>query len=1476
MRKIHKTHTPKRMISWLLALCICFSTVVTCGLFAAAENTTQQQNTTNFTVNMGTPIKEDNEPDKFTYPHANVTAKTGVTDPITVLNVTVTSGTIDTADLTEKPTMTDNSNKSATWIFSTADNKTANDITTMLKKLQFTKGDNMDITVTVDSNKVSENLKNTTNKLTYNPANGHYYMYVSNTISWSKAYNAAKTYTFAGRKGYLATPTDQAQVNYMLSISNTVSWYGGTSLLYNNAKINDLDKLDLGNNKFQYQGSHTMGQTAQNKAKMYWACGPKAGTPLSTGTTATWGNGEPNEVNATDAIDKTNGNVQSYETCLMLIIESGVVKGINDILEGNRPQDNLKAVGYFVEFGGYVEAGKADPGGRDETKTGKSEEKNVTPMEAEANINGLKYAPLSEACKALKDGETLVLEKATGLTKAEDQILPANAKIQTKDGHTYTAGNGSTPKIDIDENGQLTLKDGVIDASANAPVIVPGTDGKNYTVIASEAATVTASGNNEPTVRSDKDGTVKIGDVTYTYQNPSDTESAVIAVPDAMKNSDEVTKAEIPANIAATVVIDDTQNVTTDGNGTGKVTVEKVNNTPTVKFENGANATAFGSTVSNAGPGELTLTPPSAGATIPDRAKVTATENGTFTADGHTYTVTDDMKEFYLGEFDIKLTVDEHLTADPTTVTRTVTEGKKYYGDVYEVTLKPMENYEISPDDVTVEMNNQALAETVATQDGENVKVQVTVKGNAAVTANAKRQMRVITVTDATNTQGNVTASYVDDNSQTQTVDKDAQNQMTVEKGREVTLKFDNPTFFVWKKDDNTLFTEKTNVTDNMNVTPTFKSNVETGTDGAKIGADNFPVHLSKVAAFTEDKAKTDSAVQAVQADGTEIAKDQITVDLSALKNMTEAGVTQVTFTANGVSVTVEVEVLDTKPIVTGKTAHTITFVGEPNTEYTVKKPDGSTETIITDANGKATVKGLQKGQEYTISNEIYGETTVKTSLVDAKDIAESFAKDGDTTTTNGKTDETESAENSNVTVTVDEDGNYKAALKQNVDKTVEVPDTWETVKVDLNGNNIKGDDATQTTPAAPGLKFTQGTKNDRPGTKLNIVDTKGTGKVQGGNGSVENPNGAAGIETDTAKAPTETGVTVGGTATILGGNGATDATGTGGNGGAGITGALETTVSGGHVQGGNGGDGSTGDGGTGAAGIKTDNKQVKIESGTVTGGDGGNGGSSTESNGSNGGNGGTGIDSGSGSITIDKNGTVSGGAGGNGGNSTNQNAGNGGQGGGGTIGETNNSGKIDGGTGGAGGNSEHGNGGNGGQGGSGTDGKTDNNQGGQIGGGTGGNGGFSTDKDGGTGGSGGNGINGETTNSGNVDGGVGGAGGDSDKGNGGNGGAGGNGIAGNTENTESGQIGAGQGGAGGNSNLGSGGRGGQSGVPVVGTLHNSGAITEVAPTGTDGIGVNSMQNAQTGDNTPYIALVSIAVLAAGFMLIALRKKAKK
>lgn len=70
---------------------------------------------------------------------------------------------------------------------------------------------------------------------------------------------------------------------------------------------------------------------------------------------------------------------------------------------------------------------------------------------------------------------------------------------------------------------------------------------------------------------------------------------------------------------------------------------------------------------------------------------------------------------------------------------------------------------------------------------------------------------------------------------------------------------------------------------------------------------------------------------------------------------------------------------------------------------------------------------------------------------MDAKDIAKQFEDRGaGDTTGNNAMDKTEKAENSNVQVVVDDDGNYKVIVKKDIDHTVEIPDTWGEVKIDL------------------------------------------------------------------------------------------------------------------------------------------------------------------------------------------------------------------------------------------------------------------------------------------------------------------------------------------------------------------------------------------------------------------------------------------
>lgn len=643
-------------------------------------------------------------------------------------------------------------------------------------------------------------------------------------------------------------------------------------------------------------------------------------------------------------------------------------------------------------------------------------------------------------------------------------------------------------------------------------------------------------------------------------------------------------------------------------------------------------------------------------------------------------------------------------------------------------------------------------------------------------------------------------------------------------------LKADNESFFVWVDKANTgkVYNGTTVISsqtaDKVTLIPVYRTNVVNGADGSSIAADDFVIHVNDVGNLTASDAKNRANVKAYGANGDDITAT-VTVDQDKLDELTAKGkgiyAAALTFQAGaGAATSITVEVTDDKPAVIGQTAHTLTFTGRPKTEYSVREldtsgnPVGHTLKFKTDENGKGIASGLKKATEYKISHSNFGSTVGKTSLVDAADIAKQFEEKGaGDTNSNNATDNTEKAENSNVEVTVDDNGNYKVTVKKDIDQTVQIPDTWGDIRIDLGGHTITGDKADDDNAAKPGLEFVKdANSNEHPGTNLEIVN----GTIKGGDGSAKHPDGAAGIGAsgDTADA----GIIIGNNANVTGGNGANGTEGKdGGNGGAGIdgNGKITPTVSG-TVTGGNGGKGGNsatdipGNGGNGGSGISAGDKTITINpGGTVKGGDAGNGGNATGDNtnpGGNGGNGGTGTETTQPGKTDNNGGTTSGGNGGDGGKSDNGNGGNGGNGGSGSTGENNNNGGTSsGGSGGNGGDSDKGNGGSGGNGGSsGETGGT----GGDNTGGNGGNGGGSNNGNGGTGGNGGDSNNGTGGNGGNGGdsnngtGGSGGNGGDSNSGTGGNGGNGGGSDSGT----------GGNGGNGGDSNSGNGGTGGDGG----------------------------------------------------------------
>ena len=366
-------------------------------------------------------------------------------------------------------------------------------------------------------------------------------------------------------------------------------------------------------------------------------------------------------------------------------------------------------------------------------------------------------------------------------------------------------------------------------------------------------------------------------------------------------------------------------------------------------------------------------------------------------------------------------------------------------------------------------------------------------------------------------------------------------------------LKADNESFFVWVDKANTgkVYNGTTVISsqtaDKVTLIPVYRTNVVNGADGSSIAADDFVIHVNDVGNLTASDAKNRANVKAYGANGDDITAT-VTVDQDKLDELTAKGkgiyAAALTFQAGagaGAATSITVEVTDDKPAVIGKTAHTLTFTGRPKTEYSVReldttgRPVGHILKFKTDENGKGIASGLKKATEYRISHSNFGSTVGKTSLVDAADIAKQFEEKGaGDTNSNNATDNTEKAENYNVEVTVDDNGNYKVTVKKDIDQTVQIPDTWGDIRVDLGGHTITGDKADDDKEAKPGLEFVKdANSNEHPGTNLEIVN----GTIKGGDGSAKHPDGAAGIGAsgDTADA----GIIIGSNANVTGGNGA-------------------------------------------------------------------------------------------------------------------------------------------------------------------------------------------------------------------------------------------------------------------------------------------------------------------------------------------------
>ena len=217
----------------------------------------------------------------------------------------------------------------------------------------------MTVTVTLTANQTSIP---SSSYITGYEMNGstHYYMFVDNEISWENAYQVAKSYSFCGMRGYLATITSAAEDAILDAISMKRGWAGAAriSTAWTDA---ELDQNCNGSVYSPYTGTKTAYRTS---TIWKWTCGPEAGQSIDIYRSTDYYYGVQNGTGYSNwnrsGSSEPNGSASYSQPEMFLEVHFPPNYLWNDIpanwTSGGR--------GYFVEFSpysnGYVSGYSAD------------------------------------------------------------------------------------------------------------------------------------------------------------------------------------------------------------------------------------------------------------------------------------------------------------------------------------------------------------------------------------------------------------------------------------------------------------------------------------------------------------------------------------------------------------------------------------------------------------------------------------------------------------------------------------------------------------------------------------------------------------------------------------------------------------------------------------------------------------------------------------------------------------------------------------------------------------------------------------------------------------------------------------------------------------------------------------------------------------------------------------------------------------
>ena len=279
------------------------------------------------------------------------------------------------------------------------------------------------VSVTVDGN--TTNLPEDANITEFN---GHYYMYVDETLSWTDAYKKAKTYNYMGLKGYLATITSEKEDKALDSISMNGAWSAGT----------------------RYTGTYDKDIAPSGMLDSYfkWACGPEAGTNYYYFGSVY--NKYPVNGSYNGFVDtaEPNGYTLGVQTeCCMQVHYTGEYNNspstwndLRDIIYAgsNNGYGNEPNVGYFVEFSDYS-------GGRIDSYTQSANGKSVVPIEVS----------MGDVFNSVKNGGTYYVDTVL-------KTFDRNITNITVNGYPYTSGSKLICNQDLTYTIQATDLEGNI------------------------------------------------------------------------------------------------------------------------------------------------------------------------------------------------------------------------------------------------------------------------------------------------------------------------------------------------------------------------------------------------------------------------------------------------------------------------------------------------------------------------------------------------------------------------------------------------------------------------------------------------------------------------------------------------------------------------------------------------------------------------------------------------------------------------------------------------------------------------------------------------------------------------------------------------------------------------------------------------------------------------------------------------------